>query len=557
MTHPSLRLLAVALGLLFLAGCPPSAAGPCTSDSQCSPSRCCSGKCVDVQSSAAHCGLCGNVCSGANGAARCTAGACAISCSSGFGDCNQLAKDGCEIELTSAVDHCGGCGTACQSANASHVCERSQCLQSGCKSGFGDCNGTDTDGCEVDLKSAIDHCGGCGKKCAIADGVGLCTQSTCTVAACNLGFGDCDLATATGCETDLTTTVAHCGGCGLACGAGYRCKASKCVAPELLFYGGVINIQSPLATNVVSSFNLDTHAWSAVSTTGIETPGNRFGHLAVWDSVGNQMLVWGGYFSGNVAADTFLWALDFGAQADGGTSPIWKKRVTTGGPPTNRGLFGWAWDKATRTLFVYGGTDADNNVVYDDLWQLDVARLKWTQRTEPGSPPGGRYQPSMVWDSSRARVVVGQGLDDNFIPTAGFYAFDPAADGGGWSPLVASGAPTERAAAAFLGAALPLQVWGGIDDFGDILGDLYQLDELDGGAQWTRVLPDNPPVERGFPTAAGVLDRRFLFGGFTPAGGGLSELWELSEDAGWTLIADGGINFVHPGTVFSTAVGRE
>ncbi len=38
-------------------------------------------------------------------------------------------------------------------------------------------------------------------------------------------------------------------------------------------------------------------------------------------------------------------------------------------------MAGWAWDKATRTLFIYGGTDADNNLVYDELWQLEVASL--------------------------------------------------------------------------------------------------------------------------------------------------------------------------------------
>jgi hypothetical protein len=554
MRHAPLVLVAA-----FLTACPPPTPGPCTSDSQCSPSRCCAGKCVDVQTSATHCGVCSNACSAQNGSAKCTAGACAISCSSGFGDCNLMSKDGCETELASTTDHCGACGNACSSAHATNVCERSQCLQSGCTSGFGDCNSSAGDGCEVDLKSSLIHCGACGKKCEVVDGVGLCMQSACVVAACNAGFGDCDLSAVTGCETDLTLTDTSCGACGMACGPGYKCKASKCVAPELIFYGGLLTLQNSLATNVVSSFNVDTHAWSNVPTAGLETPGNRFAHLAVWDAEGKQMLVWGGYFSNNLPADTFVWSLDYSGGEDGGALPTWKKLVTAGGPTGHRGFMGWAWNKATRTLYVYGGTDADNNVIYDELWQFEAATNTWTQRTEPGGP-GGLYQASMAWDSARGRLIIGQGVDDNFFPTAGFSAFDPSADGGGWSPLGATGAPAARAGAPFLGQAQPLQFWGGIDDFGDMLNDVYRLDALDGGLQWTLVQAGAPPPMRGYQLGVGTADRRFAFGGFGLLGGTLinhSDVWELSDDAGWTQIADGGVNFVHPGTVFSSAVPRE
>jgi hypothetical protein len=395
------------------AGCPKANNGTCTADEQCTASKCCQGKCVDVQTSASHCGACLAACSSQNGAAKCAAGVCAISCTSGFGDCDQLAKNGCETELASSVNHCGACGTACKSSHATSVCERSQCLQSSCLSGFGDCNASSTDGCEVDLKSTLAHCGSCGKKCEVLEGTGACSQSACTVASCNAGFGDCDSSAATGCETDLRTTDAHCGVCGMACATGYQCKVGRCVAPELLFYGGVVSIQSGFATNVVSSFNVDTHAWTTVAASG-GGPGNRFAHLAVWDTAGKQMLVWGGYLSNNLPTDNSFWALDYGGE-DAGPQPAWKKLVTTGTAPTSRGFMGAAWNKATRTLYVFGGTDANNNVVFDDFYEFDAATLKWTQRTEPGSP-SGRFQAAMVWDSANQRLVLGEGTDDNFLP---------------------------------------------------------------------------------------------------------------------------------------------
>ncbi len=147
-----IRIALVVCGL-FLASCSKGAPGSCATDSQCNPGLCCSGQCVDVSTSTLHCGACFNGCGAQNGAASCFAGACSISCASGFGDCNKMAKDGCETELASTVNHCGACATACSSANSTQVCERSHCLQSSCDPGFGDCNANDGDGCEVDLNS--------------------------------------------------------------------------------------------------------------------------------------------------------------------------------------------------------------------------------------------------------------------------------------------------------------------------------------------------------------------------------------------------------------------
>jgi hypothetical protein len=73
------------------------------------------------------------------------------------------------------------------------------------------------------------------------------------------------------------------------------------------------------------------------------------------------------------------------------------------------------------------------------------------------------------------------------------------------------------------------------------------------------VAPANPLTQRGFPTGASTPARRFLFGGFSFQAGltSYSDVWELEADAGWLHVADGGVPFVHPGTVFATAVARE
>src|SRR5262249_17877361 len=45
---------------------------------------------------------------------HCEAGTCAIDmCTAGFGDCDMMADDGCELDVSSDIDNCGACGVAC------------------------------------------------------------------------------------------------------------------------------------------------------------------------------------------------------------------------------------------------------------------------------------------------------------------------------------------------------------------------------------------------------------------------------------------------------------
>ncbi len=103
--------------------------GSCGSGPACSAgTSCCSGACVDLMTSADHCGACGTRCVLAEATAVCASARCAVSaCTAGHADCDGNAANGCEVTLGSDDAHCGSCTTTC---SAGTTCGRGSCVPS-------------------------------------------------------------------------------------------------------------------------------------------------------------------------------------------------------------------------------------------------------------------------------------------------------------------------------------------------------------------------------------------------------------------------------------------
>ncbi len=180
-----------------------------------------------------HCGGCGVACpSRSNATVSCTAGTCAFACDTGFADCDGDANNGCEVELATTPSHCGSCANACTATAGTSGCAAGACTVASCDTGFGDCDGNAANGCEVNLGSSIAHCNACNNACpAPAGGAAVCVAGVCGLGTCATGFANCDAADGNGCEVDTRTTLAHCGGCGQSCApanATGTCAAGVC-----------------------------------------------------------------------------------------------------------------------------------------------------------------------------------------------------------------------------------------------------------------------------------------------------------------------------------------
>lgn len=178
-----------------------------------------------------HCGGCQIVCPAlANASRGCVAAMCTLtSCNAGFGNCNDIATDGCEVNLSTTATNCGACGNVCPArANASSTCTAGACGFA-CNVGFGNCNNIATDGCETNLSNTVAHCGGCNTVCpSPANATATCAAAVCGLL-CNTGYGNCNNSVFDGCEVDLRSDPKNCGTCGHACAAEQSCTAGICI----------------------------------------------------------------------------------------------------------------------------------------------------------------------------------------------------------------------------------------------------------------------------------------------------------------------------------------
>lgn len=210
--------------------------GAWTTVESCSNGKLCQGNGGSCVTPCAGQKLCpGNVCVALGGCCSdtdcsgnfaCVNGSCSsTTCQAGFnGPCGGACTKGC-CSVNDCPDH-PNMGRSC---NGSHQCSYS------CKANWGNCDGTDANGCEVNLVSGttsgttVKHCGACGNTCDFANKSGLSDCQTlynvCEQAECRAVFthiGDQTDEYAYRCPVDRPHASLHYGDCDIGCS--YDCS---------------------------------------------------------------------------------------------------------------------------------------------------------------------------------------------------------------------------------------------------------------------------------------------------------------------------------------------
>jgi hypothetical protein len=201
----------------------------CSSGEVCTAGKCaascgggtklCGTSCADTNADPNNCGGCGTKC----GAGEvCSGGSCGSTCATGQKVCSGGGSSYCATTDTDNAN-CGSCGNQCPSGE---VCSGGSC---GASCGDKETACKPTTGSPYCAATASDslNCGSCGKACPTpANAIPGCSDSACGFA-CTTGYVDCNGVATDGCEAKLATDPNNCGGCGQACPSGI-CAGGIC-----------------------------------------------------------------------------------------------------------------------------------------------------------------------------------------------------------------------------------------------------------------------------------------------------------------------------------------
>ena len=166
---------------------------------------------VEIAADPANCGLCGTMCSDNNATTACETGVCVlVECAIGALDCDTLVENGCEIDGYGDLLNCGSCGALCDADNGDVECTDGVCAIANCTNGFADCDQSIESGCETNVDTDIENCGGCRIVCEYENGTPICDGGECALAGCDAPYADCDFDAATGCEVDTSNDILNC-----------------------------------------------------------------------------------------------------------------------------------------------------------------------------------------------------------------------------------------------------------------------------------------------------------------------------------------------------------
>ena len=174
------------------------------------------------------------------------------------------------------------------------------------------------------------------------------------------------------------------------------------VRDRMLMLGGLG--ASFIALNDLWSLDLSTTTWSHVSTT--PAPRARDGQFAFYDGRRDQMVIYGGNFSGD------LYSLNLSGQ------PAWGS-ISTGGAtlPPGRSYFAAGYDSVRDRMLIFAGYGpGGSGGQRSDSWQLDFSQPTptWSPLTAGSPTPTSRYGPAGAWDAAGSRLLVFGGRD-NFL----------------------------------------------------------------------------------------------------------------------------------------------
>lgn len=497
---------------------------------------------ANLSTSSTHCGNCDQGC-GENGA--CQSGTCG--CLTGFLDCN--AQPGCESSLTSPGT-CGGCTTVCSAPTP--VCDGQGCVSS-CSGGLTQCGAS----C-VALATDPEHCGACNSP------VGPSQACVGGQRVCLAGFGDCNGSASDGCETDVTSSPLHCGSCNGACKPGAVCSASTCqcaagtpqdcgAACRQCCSSSDCSDGDPCTENVCNSSGVCTFGASCAGGGKCCAGLGCFECCASTDCSGGQVCSNQQCVTPSCANPQILCSgqcvdastnpkhcggcgTDCGVGrtcVQGSCTPKWVTMATPSLPARSHAAF--TFIPSLGKVFVWGGIGAASQLLTDGAL-YEPSTNSWSLISTQGAP-SGRALATAVWTGTSVVVWGGGNVQGNADFNDG-GRYDPLTNS--WTPLPSTGAPAARRAAFGVWTGSRVLFVGGFTGSAPTpaSSQIHLYDPQTGA--WTQGSSTAEPPSLLHPSIAFAAGDLHVYGG-RPGGNGQAHdyyRYRVGDDA-WAKLANG------------------
>jgi hypothetical protein len=167
------------------------------------------------------------------------------------------------------------------------------------------------------------------------------------------------------------------------------------IRDRMLVFGGSNGRYNPEASfNDVWELSLASSRWTMLTPLGAP-PTPREGHTAVYDPIGDRMLIFGGYDASGPRND--VWALSLAGE------PQWIALLPNGFAPSPREKHSAIYDTLRRRMVVFGGTPND------DVWALELngpTEVTWSLLEATGIPASAYQDHTAIYDFAQDRMVL-------------------------------------------------------------------------------------------------------------------------------------------------------
>jgi Galactose oxidase, central domain/Kelch motif len=276
---------------------------------------------------------------------------------------------------------------------------------------------------------------------------------------------------------------------------------------RMIIFGGLRGYFPTALLNDTWALSLDGEpTWHPI-TTHNAGPSPRYGHSAIYDPIGDRIVVFGG--ADNLNPLDELWGLDL-------QTSTWSRLEPSGSGPAASALHSAIYDTSHKRMIVHG-------VSSYETWALELSSLRWTLMSPLDGVPLTLSSHAAALDPKTDDLIIYGGRGDVF-DDAWRYSDK------GWSRIRATGpAPLGRVApaSAFVAEEDALYIYGGVIAGGGAPQDLWRL-SLGDAPYWTELTTDGERPPGGITNAL-VYDAegtRLLLINGQPGG-----VWELGLQA--------------------------